>query len=116
MLVSGLLFWLQRSLVAAGNNDTKGVTSTATSGQAQEGITRTTPIQPSTVAVAAPKSTLQLLVNSGARVARTVLSSVLPVSTDRRQSFGNTQSAAAANSAPLRPDYRQAAYSLLKPR
>lgn len=117
VVVGALLYWVRQSLIEAGNNDTRGVTSTATAGQAQEGATKTTPIQGSKVAFAAPSSTLSLLVNSGVRLARTAISSVLPVTNDRLKPYGgNAASTASADKAPVRPDYRQSAYSLLKPR
>lgn len=116
VLLGGLAYWVRQSLVQSGGENTRGVTSTGTAGQAQSGVTRTTPIKLGDVAVVAPLTTLSLLLQSGGRVLQRIGSSVLPVTTDRRQAFNNPDSARAAYTAPIRPDYKPSAYATLKPR
>lgn len=116
VLLGGLAYWIRNSLIQSGGENTRGVTSTATAGQAQGGVTRTTPIKLSDVAVVAPLTTLSLLLQSGGRVLERLGSKVLPVTTDRRQAFNNPVSAQAAYTAPIRPDYKPSSYATLKPR
>lgn len=115
-LAAGLGMWLRKSLIAAGGENTRGVTSTGTAGIAQGQVTRTTPIKTSDVAVVAPQSTLSLLLNAGGKVLQRVSSMVLPVTTDRLQQFGNPKSAAAAYTSPIRPENKPSAYASIKPR
>lgn len=108
-----LAIWIRRGLIEAGGEKTSGVTSTATGGQAQKMLIKTTPIQTSAVAVAAPKSTLALLAESGGKVLSRVASLVLPVTTNRLQPNGNPVSNAAAGTSPIRPQYAPTPYANL---
>lgn len=116
VLLGGLAYWVRQSLIQSGGARTRGVTSTGTAGQVQGEVTRTTPIKLGGVAVVAPLTTLSLLLESGGRVLHKLGGMVLPVTTDRRQAFGNKASAAAAFTAPIRPEYKPSAYATLKPR
>lgn len=116
VLLGGLAYWVRQSLIQSGGETTRGVTSTGTAGQAQGSVTRTTPIKLGDVAVVAPLTTLSLLLQSGGRVLQRIGSSVLPVTTDRLQAFNNPDSAKAAYTSPIRPDYKPSSYATLKPR
>lgn len=116
VLLGGLAYWVRQSLIESGGAKTRGVTSTGTAGQAQGEVTRTTPIKLGEVAFVAPLTTLSLLLQSGGRLLQKVGSSVLPVTTDRRQAFNNPDSARAAYTAPIRPEYKPSSYATLKPR
>lgn len=112
----GLAFWIRRGLIQSANENAKAVTATATGGQAQTKLIKTTPIKTSEVAYVAPANPLAALAAAGGRVLQRVSSLVLPVTTDRTQPFKNPVSAAAAYNAPIRPDYAPTPYANLNPR
>lgn len=112
----GLAIWIRRGLIESANENAKAVTSTATGGQSQTKLIKTTPIQTSDVAFVAPANPLKLIADIGGRVLQRVGSLVLPSHTDVLQPQGNPVSARAAYTSPIRPDYAPTPYANLKPR
>jgi len=104
-----VLVWLQRSLAASGGEKTRGVTATATAGQAQEKPKIVSPINSNNVAFVAVSSTVDLILNSAQRLAGFIPSKVFPLSNDRLKP--NPASAEAAYTSPIRPQYKPSSYA-----
>lgn len=107
------LYALRNFLAKSGGFNVRDVTSTK-----KEGGISTTPIKTSDVAVAAPASTLQLIVGGARAAATKVVRSFVPAapSSSKLQPFQNATAAKAAYKAPLRPETRPSAWASIKPR
>lgn len=91
-------------------NNARGVTRTGFAGGTNAAVV-TTPIR--SPAFIAPQSSLDLLLKAGGRLLSNVKSIVLPAKTDAMTRQGNSASAYAAYSAPLRAEYKPTVYANL---
>lgn len=115
IVVAGIgLLYLRNFLKNAGGFNVRDVTTTK-----KEGGLTTTPIK--TAAVAAPPSTLQLLLGTARETVKSILPSLntrVPANA-KTTPYGNTTSAAAAYRAPIQSNaanYRPSAWASIKPR
>lgn len=110
LIVAGSLLAVVGLYAIMRNNETnaRAVTKTGFAGGTNAAVV-TTPIR--APAFIAPESSLDLLLKAGGRLFSRVAGIVLPAKTDAMQRQGNTASASAAYTSPLRADYKPTVYA-----